>query len=87
MKYRKLPIEVEAYRLPSEGKWDGVEEFLDWADENGLTNFYSDRDEGLCIETLEGSMRADPGDWIIKGINGEFYPCKPDIFKKTYEAV
>ena len=39
------------------------------------------------IETLEGTMRADIGDWIIKGINGELYPCKPDIFKKTYEKV
>ncbi len=39
------------------------------------------------IETLEGTMRAEPGDWIITGINGERYPCKPDIFAKTYEPV
>ena len=37
--------------------------------------------------TLEGAMWVDPGDWIIKGVNGEFYPCKPDIFAKTYEAI
>ena len=43
--------------------------------------------EGLVIETLEGNMLASVGDWIIKGVNGEFYPCKPDIFEKTYEAV
>jgi hypothetical protein len=41
----------------------------------------------LIIPTLEGQMTADIGDWIIKGVNGEFYPCKPDIFKKTYEKV
>lgn len=39
------------------------------------------------IDTLEGVMRADAGDWIITGVNGEQYPCKPDIFEKTYEAV
>ena len=42
---------------------------------------------GVNIHTLEGVMRADPGDWIIKGIKGEFYPCKPDIFAATYEPV
>lgn len=42
---------------------------------------------GLKIKTLEGDMRAEKGDWIIKGVNGEFYPCKPDIFEKTYEKV
>lgn len=38
------------------------------------------------IETLEGTMRAEPGDWIIRGVKGEFYPCKPDIFEATYET-
>ena len=41
----------------------------------------------IDIETLEGTMRASPGDWIITGVNGESYPCKPDIFEKTYERV
>lgn len=41
----------------------------------------------ICIPTLEGTMTAGAGDWIIKGIKGEFYPCKPDIFEATYEAV
>jgi uncharacterized protein (UPF0303 family) len=44
-------------------------------------------DEELFIETLEGTMRANPGDWIIKGVKGEMYPCKPDIFEQTYELV
>ena len=43
--------------------------------------------EGLTIDTLEGRMKADIGDYIIKGVNGEFYPCKPNIFAKTYEEV
>ena len=42
---------------------------------------------GIVIETLEGDMTADFGDWIIKGVQGEFYPCKPEIFEKTYEKV
>lgn len=41
----------------------------------------------LNIKTLEGNMRAEPGDYIIKGVQGEFYPCKPDIFKETYETI
>lgn len=42
-------------------------------------------DEEVIIETLEGTMKANPGDWIIKGVQGELYPCKPDIFEQTYE--
>jgi hypothetical protein len=42
---------------------------------------------GIIVPTLEGQHEAGWGDWIIKGVNGEFYPCKPDIFEKTYEAV
>lgn len=44
-------------------------------------------DREMNIETLEGVMHAEPGDWIITGVNGERYPCKPDIFEKTYEQV
>ena len=47
----------------------------------------SERDGGIVIHTLEGDMRADPEDWIIKGVKGEFYPCKPDIFEATYDEV
>jgi hypothetical protein len=42
---------------------------------------------GIDIPTLEGVMHASPGDWIIRGVHGECYPCKPDIFEKTYEKV
>ena len=44
-------------------------------------------DEEIVIDTLEGKMKASPGDWIVKGVNGEIYPVKPDIFEKTYELV
>lgn len=57
---------------------------------HGFTDFRVAGDHspfGLVIRTLEGEMRADPGDWIIRGVQGEFYPCKPDIFAETYEAV
>jgi len=47
----------------------------------------SDRVTLVVIQTLEGTMQASPGDWIIRGVAGEFYPCKPDIFEATYEAV
>ncbi|WP_346893545.1 hypothetical protein [Clostridium sp. UBA871] len=44
-------------------------------------------DKEIIIHTLEGDMKAEVGDWIIKGVNGELYPCKPDIFKKTYDPI
>lgn len=51
-------------------------------------NFYEDRaPDYLVVPTLEGNMRADRGDWIIRGVKGEFYPCKPDIFSATYDPV
>lgn len=83
-KFRKKPVVIEAFRLPGVG--EDPDDFIAWADEVGLA-FLSDYDEGIAIETLEGTMRADPGDWIIRGVKGEFYPCKPDIFAATYEAV
>lgn len=58
-KFRKIPVEIEAYQ----------------------TN------EEIYIETLEGIMKANKGDWIIKGVKDELYPCKPDVFKMTYEKV
>ena len=61
---------------------------IDWALASGGTIRYHDEDgEFLFINTLEGTMRASVGDFIIKGVQGDFYPCKPDIFAATYEAV
>lgn len=80
MKYRKKPVVIEAI------KYDGLSNIYqinEWT--NGLCSM--DIDKKLIIQTLEGDMTADVGDWIIKGIKGEFYPCKPDIFEMTYEKV
>jgi len=76
-RYRKKPVVIEAIQF--DGNFDEVEAFV-----GGDAEF---RDGQLVIATLEGAMRADPHDWIIRGVKGEFYPCKPDIFAATYEAV
>ncbi len=80
MKYRKKPVEVEVVR------YDGTDTAARWINDNG-GNSFQDRNNRFLIRTLEGDMCADAGDWIIRGVKGEFYPCKPDIFEATYEAV
>lgn len=79
MKYRKKPVVIEAHQ------WKGVDYpfFLDFIGGNTEMTFK----QALLIKTLEGVMRADVGDWIIKGVKGEFYPVKNDIFLETYEKV
>lgn len=79
MKYRKKPVVIEAIQ------WDGMnyDELGDWMGMSATCEI----DGCFLIPTLEGEMRASPGDWIIKGVQGEFYPCKPDIFAATYEEV
>ncbi len=97
-KYRKKPIVIEAVQLTrkSLGK---ICEFVEkeafgrsvWVSK--ATMEYSDNRKdgydriGIIIKTLEGDHLAVEGDYIIKGVNGEFYPCKPDIFEKTYEKM
>lgn len=84
IRYRKKPVVIEAMQVPrvrdtGQPEWEALCDWLepceDWASSG----------ESILIGTLEGSMRAGPGDWIIKGVKGEFYPCKPDIFEATYE--
>lgn len=82
--FRKKPVVIEAFQLPAAGE-DVPEEFHQWCAKVGFDNWTSERDESLAIQTLEGIMTASPSDWIIKGVKGEFYPCKPDIFTATYE--
>jgi hypothetical protein len=86
MKYRKKPIIIEAWL------WNESRETLKLLEEAGMRwgghDGHVDRPDecrNLRIITLEGTMRADLGDWIIKGVKGEFYPCKQDIFNATYE--
>lgn len=86
MKYRKKPVVIDAMHFKTNND-DGtcMKEIENWVFAEGgeITNNNTD----FKIETLEGIMTANVGDWIIKGVNGEFYPCKPDIFEKTYELV
>ena len=78
LKYRKKPVEVFAVRLEREN----VREIAAWAGCTGSVNPVS-----LQIKTLEGVMTANEGDFIIKGLAGEFYPCKADIFLESYDRV
>lgn len=79
MKFRKKPVVIEAKQFNgSQGKYDMFMEFPIEHDECG---------EHITIPTLEGNHRADVGDWVITGVKGELYPCKPDIFEMTYEPV
>ena len=77
MKFRKKPVVIEAVQFT--GNFAQIKEFV-----GGDADY---RNGELVIATLEGAMRASLNDWIIKGVKGEFYPCKPDIFAATYEAV
>jgi len=75
-KYRKKPVVIEAIQFAA-GNFDEIETFV-----GGDAEF---RDGEIVIATLEGPLRASPNDFIIKGVKGEFYPCKPDIFEATYD--
>lgn len=86
MKYRKKPVIIEAIQF--EDNSDRIIEIYEFMGGDTIRVNYEDKDNPyLKIETLEGIMKASVGDYIIKGVNGEFYPCKPDIFEKTYERV
>lgn len=76
-KYRKKPVVVEAVQWTG----DNTSEIMKWV---GGKAYFRDT---LYIKTLEGDYRASVGDYIIKGVKGEFYPCKPDIFERTYELI
>lgn len=90
MKYRKKPVVIEAIQWTG----DNLKEIIGFTGLHESANKwtwkeYEDvvKNDGLKIFTLEGKMNADIGDFIIKGVKGEFYPCKPDIFEATYELV
>ena len=84
-KYVKKPVVIEA--LVFEDTVDCLSELSDFMNNQNVKVSYVEPEPKLLIETLEGTMSATEGDYIIKGISGEFYPCKPDIFHKTYEEV
>lgn len=80
MRYRKKPVEIEAIQLTAQSI-DECVRFL------GIGGTVGASESQIAIQTLEGTMIASFGDWIIRGVKGEFYPCKPDIFEATYEPV
>lgn len=95
-KFRKKPVVIEAFQITPKTRADNAE-WPEWAHEawnfdrshvGSLSPYDIGTGDGpLRVLTLEGAMRADFGDWIIRGVKGELYPCKPDIFAATYEAV
>lgn len=100
MKYRKKPVVIEA--MEWNGNVEAATPIIDWILDNGGTARYHSAEPEtktikgdvvqeespahIAIDTLEGVMRATKDDWIIRGVQGEFYPCKPDIFVATYEG-
>ena len=82
-KFRKRPIVIEAMQFTSASK----DRCFNWVSGNRYANFDAAGNPQLVISTLEGDMTVSIGDWIIRGVKGEYYPCKPDIFEMTYEAV
>ena len=87
MKYRKKPVVIEAIQYNSQ-----TLDFWPWVvknapDANTISTKTDGRIKWVEIKTLEGVMRAEPGDWIIKGVKGELSPIKDDIFRETYEPV
>ena len=84
MKYRKKSVEIDAIQWVS----DNIEQVYEMLGDNLIINTDEDKDEVKhFINTLEGKMEMSWGDYIIKGVKGEFYPCKPDIFELTYEKI
>ena len=79
-KYRKKPVVIEAVQLTI----DNGDDVVDWIKDRHSQRYL---DGQVWIETLEGIMKARVGDWIIRGVKGEFYPCKSDIFEMTYERL
>lgn len=80
-KFRKKPMVIKAFQVPQ--KPSDCSQLMDWL--VAECEDWCALENAILITTLEGEMRAEVGDWIIQGVKGEFYPCKPDIFEATYE--
>lgn len=94
MKFRKKPLVVEAFQMTAERHVNNVDwpEWLHAAWQISAPNcnaLYRQRegDDSLQLQTLEGQVKITVNDWLIRGVHGELYPCKPDVFEATYEAV
>ncbi len=86
MKFRKKPVVIEAMQFVKPDDFNDIYRWgLSTNPNIGRVMFESRKNKTMAINTLEGMHTAQLGDWIIRGVKGEFYPCKPDIFEATYE--
>lgn len=88
-RFRKKPVVIEARRFETNNEAGDVNmnALVGWMNQGSATMRAWHNGTDIFVHTLEGQMRAEVGDWIIRGVAGEFYPCKPEIFEATYEAV
>lgn len=88
-RFRKRPVVIAAMRFSTNNEAGSptMDAITNWCNQGEDAYRAWHNGTNIFIRTLEGEMRADVGDWIIKGVKGEFYPCKPDIFDATYEPV
>lgn len=89
MKFKKKPVEIEAVRVSdllkaAASNWKELPTWVRTSYEQGDIVFGSGR---IFIHTSEGEVQAEIGDWVIRGVRGEIYPCKPDVFSMTYEEI
>lgn len=92
MQFRKKPVVIEAIQFKGSENMEEVDTFMNGAalpasPNANVQHGFQTWPDRVVISTLEGIMYGDVGDWIIKGVKGELYPCKPDIFEATYEGV
>lgn len=87
--YRKKPVTIEAVRYVGAGNFDPALKgnLPQWVWDGLSSGVLTNRGGDLIVKTLEGEHVCSPNDWLIRGVKGELYPCKPDIFAMTYEAV
>jgi hypothetical protein len=84
-KYTKKPVAIDAVRLGGDGR---LHEFVPWMQDASIRgDIYCDSRGRVIIKTFEGELKAGPGDWIIRGVKGELYPCRHDIFVMTYDLL
>lgn len=88
-KYKKKPAVIEARQFETNNEMGSpnMDSIVNWINQGRNEVGAWHNGTNIQIVTLEGEMRADVGDWIIKGVKGEFYPCKPEIFEQTYEIL
>lgn len=86
-RYRKKPVVIEAVQFQGPDTKQNEPGWLIEAFNSGQAWYQGGDNPYITIRTLEGDMKANVGDWIIRGVKGELYPCKPDVFAETYEEV